>query len=248
MPGALTERIDGSCRSVARVAAGLDARHAHLGVAATGPMQEQHGFVGRLVKLADDLANQDVDQALLGAGIGGWRVPCCRQIMGKPQEHRPIDPGPHRRCRAWILDPALQFGHAFQRTVPTRFKLAGSMALGRIRQVAASRSSGGIVSRPFQIPLDGSDDINRRSLSLVRSEDGGFHRPIRDRIEDLKGDRTIDPDAADANAQPRADMGVVTAALVTMSVAFPHAAEDAHHPAAPAAPHQAGQQGTATPC
>jgi len=43
-------------------------------------------------------------------------------------------------------------------------------------------------------------------------------------------------------------MPVIATALIAMSVAFAHAIEDTHHPTAPPAPHQAGQQGTATTC
>jgi hypothetical protein len=40
-------------------------------------------------------------------------------------------------------------------------------------------------------------------------------------------------------------MGVIAAALIAMSVAFPHAVEDAHHSSAPPTPHQPGEQSAA---
>src|SRR5262245_30657934 len=41
-------------------------------------------------------------------------------------------------------------------------------------------------------------------------------------------------------------MGIIAAALITMSIAFRHAVEDTHHSSAPAAPHQAGEQRAAS--
>ena len=64
-----------------------------------------------------------------------------------------------------------------------------------------------------------------------------------DRVENLQSDRAIDPHASDADAQSRAHMGIIAAALIAMSVAFPHAVENTHHSSAPTAPHQPGEQG-----
>jgi hypothetical protein len=60
----------------------------------------------------------------------------------------------------------------------------------------------------------------------------------------LQGDRSVDPNATDADAQPRTHMGVVAAALVTMGVALRQTVENAHHPATAPAPDQAAEQGT----
>jgi hypothetical protein len=65
---------------------------------------------------------------------------------------------------------------------------------------------------------------------------------VRDCLQNLQSDRAIDPHTADANAQSRAHMGIIAAALIAMSVAFPHAVEDTHHSSAPTAPHQTGEQ------
>ena len=63
-----------------------------------------------------------------------------------------------------------------------------------------------------------------------------------DRLENLQSNRAIDPHASDADAQSRTHMGIIAAALIAMSVAFPHAVEDPHHSSAPTAPHQASEQ------
>jgi hypothetical protein len=82
---------------------------------------------------------------------------------------------------------------------------------------------------------------------LIRGLDRGVDRVLRDGLDDLCGDGTIDPDAADADAQPSADMTVVAAALVAMSMARLRAIEHAHRPAAATATHQSGQQGARPP-
>jgi hypothetical protein len=37
-------------------------------------------------------------------------------------------------------------------------------------------------------------------------------------------------------------MGIIAAALISMSVAFPHAVKDTHHSSAPTASHQASEK------
>jgi hypothetical protein len=54
-------------------------------------VDQQHGFVGIAVKLADDLLNEDMDEALLGTGIGRRCVPSRRQVVGKLQQKRAVD-------------------------------------------------------------------------------------------------------------------------------------------------------------
>jgi hypothetical protein len=72
----------------------------------------------------------------------------------------------------------------------------------------------------------------------------GFHRTIGDSLEDLQGNRAVDPNTPDADAQPCTDMSVIAAALIAMGIAFPHPVESAHHSATASTSHQAGEQGT----
>ena len=83
MPSELAERINCRWRDIARISTRLHPGHPNLGVAPSRPMDQQHCLVGGVVKIADDLLHQDVDQALLGARIGRCCVPSCRQIMRK---------------------------------------------------------------------------------------------------------------------------------------------------------------------
>ncbi|MBV9508787.1 MAG: hypothetical protein JO303_00725, partial [Caulobacteraceae bacterium] len=92
------------------------------------------------------------------------------------------------------------------------------MALGRIHQIISARGEGGLVPRRFEVALDGGDDVFVRPIDLLAGEDRRFHRPVGDRLEDLQGHRPIDPHPADPDAQRRADVSVVAAALVAMGV------------------------------
>lgn len=100
--------------------------------------------------------------------------------------------------------------------------------------------------RGLEFPLDGGGDLLPRTLDLIRSEDRRFHGAIGDGLQDPQGDRTIDPNSTDADAQPRAHVRVVAAALVAMSIALRLTVEDTHHPAAASAPHQPGQERAST--
>ena len=128
--------------------------------------------------------------------------------------------GPSADVGAQILNPSLELGHALQGAVPARLQLAGDMALGGIHKFVSARGEGGFISRRFEFPLDGGDDVRLRTLDLIRGEDRGFDRTIGDRLQDLQSDRAIDPNTADADAQSRTDMGVIAAALVAMGIAF----------------------------
>ena len=158
MSGEFAQGINGRRRHVARVAAGFDTRNANFRVTAAGPVDQQHGVVGRLVKLADDLADQDMDQALLGSRIGRGRVPRCRQIMGKLHEHGPVDLGARCRGGAQILIRCSSSATRSRR-VPTRFEFACHMTLGRIHQFVASCGDRHLVSRRFKISFNGCDDV-----------------------------------------------------------------------------------------
>jgi hypothetical protein len=64
----------------------------------------------------------------------------------------------------------------------------------------------------------------------------------------IEAECTIDPDAADADAQIPADVTVVAAAMVAMSMARLRAIEHPHRPATATATDQSGQQGPTATC
>src|ERR1700730_4239064 len=96
--------------------------------------------------------------------------------------------------------------------------------------------------RFLQLPAERLPDLVVGLHRLIGGLDRGFDRVLRDRLDDLCGNGTIDPDAADADAQPSAEVTVVAAAMVAMSMARSRAIEHPHCPAAATATHQPGQQ------
>jgi hypothetical protein len=119
------------------------------------------------------------------------------------------------------------------------------MALLRIHQFVSTTGQQCFIAGRFKFSLDGGDDVFPRALDLVRSKDCGFDGAVRDCLQILQSDGAIDPHASDADAQSCAHMGVIAAALIAMSVAFPHAVEDTHHSSASTTPHQPGEEGAA---
>ena len=244
MPSELAERINGRRRDIGRISTRLDAGYPNLGVAPSGPMDQQHRLVGGVVEIADDLLDQDMDETLFGPCISRRGVPRRRQVVRKLKEACTIDLWPRRRIGTQVVDSTFEFGDALQGAVPARLQLAGDMALGGIHQFVSAPGEGGFISRSFEFPLDRGDDVLLRALDLIGSEDRGLHRTIGDSLEDLQGNRAIDPNTTDADAQPCTDMSVIAAALVAMGIAFAHAVEDAHHPSTASTPHQTGEQCT----
>ena len=208
-----------------------------------GPVDQQHDLFGGLVEIADDLLDQDMDEALLGPGVGCRRVPGRWQVMGEPRQGGSIDLRAGGRGRTQVLDAAFDLGDPFQSAVPARLQFARDEPLGGVDQLVSTGREARLVARRFEIALRRGDDVVRRALDLIRSEDRGFDGAVGDGLEQLQSDGAIDPNATGADAQAGAHVPVVAAALIAMRVAFPHAVEHAHHSAAPAAAHEASQQG-----
>lgn len=75
--------------------------------------------------------------------------------------------------------------------------------------------------------------------------DRRFPSAICDGLQYLPGNRAINSNPTDTNAQSRTHMCVVGAALVPMRVSFRHAIETRIHPPTASAPHEPGQKRTA---
>jgi hypothetical protein len=215
-------------------------------MASADPMDQQHGLVGSAVQLAHDLLNQDMNETLLGPRIGRRCIPCCRQIARKLQETRTIDLWTRRRRIGKFRDSPLKSRHVLQGSVPASLQLAGHMALLRIDQLVPTTGQRPFVLGRLELPLNGGDHVLSRTFSLFSGKDCSFNGAVGDRLENLQSDRTVDPDTSNPDTQPGTDVGVIAAALISMSVAFAHAVEHPHHSSASTAPHEAGQQCAST--
>ena len=68
--GEPTQDVDGGRHSIGRVSTGPDARNPHFAMTPAGPVDQQHSLVGRVLELADNLLDEDMDEPLLGTGVG----------------------------------------------------------------------------------------------------------------------------------------------------------------------------------
>jgi hypothetical protein len=63
-------------------------------VSPADPVDQEHGFVGFVVEIDDDLFDQQAHDPLFGAGVGLDRVPDPWQVVGKTQQAVTVDPRP----------------------------------------------------------------------------------------------------------------------------------------------------------
>src|ERR1700675_3908305 len=140
-------------------------------------------------------------------------------------------------------DAVLEMGDPLQRRVPPGLEFARDQPFGRIDHLVAAGGPGGVVTRFLKLPAERLPDLVVGLHRLIGGLDRGFDGMFRDGLDDLCGDGTIDPDTADADAQPSADVTVVTAAMVAVSMARLRAIEHPHRPTAATAANQPGQQG-----
>ena len=169
-------------------------------------MDQQHDLVGRVVEVADDLLDQDMDEALLGARVGRRRVPGRRQIVGELASSAARSILGERRRSPAVPRSDARSRPPSQGAVPARLQFARDEALGGVDQFVSARREARFIARRFEVALRRGDDVVCRAFDLIRSEDGGFDGAIGDCLEDLQGDGAIDPNAADADAQAGADM------------------------------------------
>src|SRR5579864_3472875 len=105
-----------------------------------------------------------------------------------------------------------------QCAVPARFQLAGNMTFGRIDQLVSASGEGRLVSCALKLPRHRRNDVLARALHLFGREGCRLYGTVGHGVKNLQGDGTIDPNPTNADAQPRANMGVIAAALIAMSV------------------------------
>jgi hypothetical protein len=110
-------------------------------------MDRNERLVGRIVAVEHDFPDQDMCDALLGSGLGPWRVPSRRQIAGKCHQGGTVNLGAPRRGGIMPGDAILDMGHLLQRRVPAGLELARDQTLGRIDELVAAAGQGGLITR-----------------------------------------------------------------------------------------------------
>src|SRR5438445_2994471 len=78
--------------------------------------------------------------------------------------------------------------------------------------------------------------------NFLKSPECCLYSVAGNRLQDLACNGTINANSAHAQTHSIVLSLGVSATLVTVCVAGPHAVKDAHHPSAPSAPHQPSQQ------
>src|ERR1700761_9481974 len=112
----------------------------------------------------------------------------------------------------------LDLVNALKRHIPTRLQLSSHVTFGRIDQLVTPRRERGIITSPFKIPLKSGSNVLVRSICLLRGKDRRLNCSIRHRFEGLHRHGLIDCYPSDPEAQPRADVAVVTPTLVSMGI------------------------------
>src|SRR6266567_3423240 len=116
-------------------------------------------------------------------------------------------------------DAILEMGDPLQRRVPAGLELARDQTLGRVDHLVAAGGQRGVVTRFLKLPAERLPELVVGLHRLIGGMDRGFDGVFRDGFDDLRGDSAIDPDTADADAQPSADVIVVAPAMVAVRMA-----------------------------
>jgi len=186
--------------------------------------------------------DEDMGDPLLCSGVRAGRIPGGRQIAGERNQRCAIDLWAKGSGNIVSGDAILKIGNPLQRRVPPGLEFARDQPLGRIDHFVAAGGQRGVITRFLKLPTKRLPDLAIGLLGLIGGLDCGVDRVFRNGFDDLSGDGTIDPYPSDTDAQPSADMTVVTPAVVTVGVPRPRPVEHPHRAAATAAAHQAGQQ------
>src|SRR5262252_6086185 len=229
--------------AIRRVSPSADARDAQLSVTTAVPMDRHNRLVGRVIAVEHDFPDQDVGNPLLGSGVGARSVPGGRQVAGERYQRCSINLRAPRDSGIVPGDAVLEIGDTLQRCVPAGFEFARHQTLSRVDDLVATGGQGGFITCFLKLPAERLSDLIVGLHRLIGSLDRGFDGVFRDGFDDLRSNSTINPDTADASAQPSAaDVTVVAAALVAMSMAGLRAIAHPHRAAATGAAHKARQQ------
>ena len=109
--------------------------------------------------------------------------------------------------------------------------------------LVAALGEGRVVPRLLELAPNGPANILDRPHGLIGREHRRLDGPFGDGLHDLPGERPVDANTTDAEAEPGADMPVITSALVAVGMTAAHAVEYPHHAPTAAAPHEPGEQG-----
>src|SRR3954452_8515370 len=97
-------------------------------------------------------------------------------------------------------DASLDMGHPLQRRVPAGLELTRNQTLRRIDELVAAAGQGRLIKRFLELPTQRLPDVVVALHRLLGGLDGGVNCVFGNRLDDLRRDGTIDPDAADADA------------------------------------------------
>ena len=163
-------------------------------------MDRDERLVGRVIAIEYDFSDQDMGDALLGSGVRPRRIPGRRQIAGERYQRGTVDLG--APCRDGIMpgDASLNMGHPLQRRVPAGLELARDQTLSRIDELVAAAGQGGLITRFLKLATQRLPDVVVGLHRLLGGLDGGVNCVFGNRLDDLRRDGAIDPDAADADA------------------------------------------------
>jgi hypothetical protein len=116
------------------------------------------------------------------------------------------------------VDAFLKCGDALKGDVPPVLKFARDKTFRRIDGFVPSGGQRSIEACFLKFPTESLTDISVNASGLMDGPNRGFDGVPRDGLDDLRGDGLIDADATDADAQPSADMAIVSAAMITMGM------------------------------
>jgi len=188
----LAHDLDRIGLAVGRVAGGPPPRNPRLAVATAHPVDRQDRFVGLLVEVDHDFLDQGAGQALLCPRAGRRRVPHRGKIARQIHQRHLIDRGTRRPLGVEPDQTLLDLLDTIERGAPPRLQLPRDMPLGGIDQLVATGRERGFVFGLLKLALDGAPALDRRPVDLLGRLQRRFDRVRRDRVQDPRGDRSVD--------------------------------------------------------
>ena len=116
------------------------------------------------------------------------------------------------------VDTFLKRGDTLKGDVPPVLKFARDKTFRRIDSLVPPGGQRSIEACFLEFPAESLTDISINASGLMDRPDRGFNGMPRDGFDDLGGHGLIDANAADADAQPSADMAIVSAAMIPVGM------------------------------